>query len=55
MSDFIITLDSLDTTSWIGSNIYDATYYINLSQLLVINLTLPKIIKFHSVLRVPDL
>ena len=44
MSDFIIILDSLDTKSWIGPDIYNATYYINLSQLLdykIITLTLP--------------
>ena len=42
MTDFIITLDSLDTTSWIGSNVYDATYYINLNQLLDYNFDFTK-------------
>ena len=45
MSDFIITLDSLDKTSWIGSDIYDATYYINLSQLLDYNFNFTKTYK----------
>ena len=42
MSDFIITLDSLDTTSWIGSGIYNATYYINLNQVLDYNFDFTK-------------
>ena len=45
MTDFIITLDSLDTTSWIGSNVYDATYYINLNQLLDYNFDFTKTYK----------
>ena len=42
MKDFNIILDSLDTTSWIGSNVYDATYYINFSQLLDYNFDFTK-------------
>ena len=42
MKDFNIILDSLDTTSWIGSNVYDATYYINLNQLLDYNFDFTK-------------
>jgi len=42
MSDFTIILDSLDTTSWIGPDIYNATYYINLSQLLDYNFSFTK-------------
>ena len=45
MKDFNIILDSLDTTSWIGSNVYDATYYINLSQLLDYNFDFTKTYK----------
>ena len=45
MSDFIITLDSLDTTSWIGENIYNATYYINFNQLLDYNFDFTKTYK----------
>ena len=42
MKDFNIILDSLDTTSWIGSGIYNATYYINLNQLLDYNFDFTK-------------
>ena len=45
MKDFNIILDSLDTTSWIDSNVYDATYYINLSQLLDYNFDFTKTYK----------
>ena len=33
-NDFIITLNSTDTTSWTGSNIYDCNYFINFNSIL---------------------
>ena len=33
-NDFIITLNSADTTSWSGSNIYDCDYFINLNSIM---------------------
>jgi hypothetical protein len=32
-NNFIITLNSRDTTSWYGSNIYDCNYFINLNNI----------------------
>ena len=33
-NNFIITLNSRDTSSWYGSNIYDCNYFINLNNIL---------------------
>ena len=33
-NNFIITLNSRDTTSWYGANIYDCNYFINLNNIL---------------------
>ena len=33
-NDFIITLNSTDTTSWTGSNIYNCDYFINLNSIM---------------------
>jgi hypothetical protein len=33
-NNFIITLNSRDTSSWYGSNIYDCSYYIDLNNIL---------------------
>ena len=42
MKDFNIILNSRDTTSWIGTDIYNAYYYINLSSLLDYNFDFTK-------------
>ena len=33
-NNFIITLNSRDTSSWYGSNIYDCNYFINSNNIL---------------------
>ena len=42
MTDFTIILNSRDTKSWIGTDIYNAYYYIDLSSLLDYNFDFSK-------------
>ena len=42
MTDFTIILNSRDTTSWIGTDIYNCYYYIDLSSLLDYNFDFTK-------------